>query len=102
MKIELRNVDLLRSTFQVYQLTNVYKSRGGQSFRDRRDNLISTLRSQYKNYSKEVDREVFEALIELYAEKIPEKFAPGFFKDLDAAKLSEEVRSEQRRVGEEW
>lgn len=91
MEIVLRNVDLLRSTFQVYQLTNVYKSRGAQSFLDRRDNLISTLRSQYKNYSKEVDREVFEALIELYAEKIPEKFAPGFFKDLDAAKLSEEV-----------
>lgn len=91
MEIVLRNVDLLRSTFQVYQLTNVYKSRGAQSFLDRRDNLISTLRSQYKNYSKEVDREVFEALIELYAEKIPKKFAPGFFKDLDAAKLSEEV-----------
>lgn len=91
MEIVLRNVDLLRNTFQVYQLTNVYKSRGAQSFLDRRDNLISSLRGQYKNYNREVDREVFEALIALYAEKIPAKFSPEFFRTLDETKLTEEV-----------
>lgn len=94
MEIVLRNVDLLRSGFQVYQLSNVYQSRGARSFQDRRDNLISSLRGQYKNYNKDVDLEVFEALIALYAEKIPAKFSPDFFRDLDESRLTEEVYSQ--------
>lgn len=99
MEIVLRNVDLLRNAFQVYQLSNVYKSRGAQSFLDRRDNLVASLQGQYKNYSKEVDREVFEALIALYAEKIPARFSPDFFTGLDEKSLTEEVYSQSAFTG---
>ncbi|MEO6684218.1 MAG: S46 family peptidase, partial [Ginsengibacter sp.] len=87
----LRNVELMKNAFQVYQLVNLYKSRGAQSFKDRRDNLINSMQGQYKNYSAKVDREIFETLIALYAEKIPGQFKPDVLNRPDVAKLTQEV-----------
>src|SRR5690554_74068 len=87
----LRNVELLSNAFQVYQLKQVYKNRGTQSFEDRRDNLIASMENRYKNYNKQVDKEVFGALIAFYAEKVPEQFLPASFKNLDAESLTENV-----------
>src|SRR5690554_3964852 len=69
----LRNVELLSNAFQVYQLKQVYKNRGAQSFEDRRDNLVASMENRYKNYNKQVDKEVFGALIAFYAEKVPKR-----------------------------
>lgn len=91
MEVVLRNSDLLRNAFQVFQLSNSYKMRGDQSFADRRDNLLKSLKGQYKNYDKTVDREIFEALIDFYIEKVPERFLPESLKDVDVTALTEVV-----------
>src|SRR5690606_20611679 len=75
----LRNVELLTTAFQTYQLMQVYENRGAQSFDDRRNNLIASMNVKYRDYSSKVDKEVFEALIALYAEKVDAQFLPTSF-----------------------
>ncbi len=87
----MRNVELLRTAFQLYQLKNTYDSKGAQSFEDRRDNLMPGLEGQYKDYSKKVDEDVFEALIDLYAKNLPPQFLPESFKNLNAGMLTNTV-----------
>lgn len=87
----LRNVDILRNAFQAYQLVNLYKNRGAQSFNDRKDNLIKTMEANYKNYNKQVDQEIFEKLIGLYAGNVPETFKPASLINPDVERLTKEV-----------
>lgn len=87
----IRNVELLRFAYQAYQLKQVYENNGEQSFQDRRDNLLGSLKSQYKDYNKQLDKEVFEALIELYAQNVPSQFLPDSFNNLNVASLTENV-----------
>lgn len=94
----IRNGELLRFAFQTYQLKNTYKQRGEQAFMDRKENLLKSLNSQYKNFSNQVDQEVFEALIALYAKEVPDQFLPKSFKNLDAQKLTNEVYSKSAFV----
>src|SRR5690554_6713969 len=93
LETALRNVELLRTAFQTYQLKNSYEMRGDQSFADRRDNFLASARVRYNDYSPQVDEEVFGALVALYAEKVPDQFLPGSFKGLDFEKLTENVYS---------
>ncbi|AFL81456.1 Peptidase S46 [Aequorivita sublithincola DSM 14238] len=87
----LRNVELLRIAYQTYQLKQAYENRGAQSFEDRRNNLIERAESHYKDYSKQVDEEVFEALIALYVKNVQPQFLPDFFKNLNAQSLTNSV-----------
>ena len=87
----MRNVELLRTAYQAYQLKQVYENRGAQSFNDRRNNMVDRLEGEYKNYSKQVDKEVFEALIALYAKGVPQQFLPASFKTMNAQQLTENV-----------
>lgn len=89
----LRNVELLRTAFQTYQLKQAYENRGEQSFNDRRNNLIASMNVKYKDYSNQVDKDVFEALISLYAEKVDERFLPASFKNMNVKQLTEDVYS---------
>lgn len=93
METVLRNVELLRTAFQTYQLKQAYENRGEQSFEDRRDNLVASMESKYKDYSKKVDKEVFEALIALYAEKVHAQFLPESFKGMNVKSTTENVYS---------
>lgn len=87
----LRNIELMKHAFQTYQLVNLYKSRGGQAFNDRKNNFLQSMEATYKNYSKKVDQEVFESLVNLYKENVPEQFSPQILNDVDVAKLTQEV-----------
>ena len=91
METVLRNVELLKNAFQVYQLKQAYENRGAQSFEDRRDNMVASLEGKYKDYSNKVDRDVFEALIALYSKKVPQQFLPESFTNMDAKALAENV-----------
>lgn len=93
LETALRNVELLTTAFQVYQLKQAYENRGEQSFNDRRDNLIASMNVKYKDYSSKVDKDVFEVLIALYAEKVDERFLPDSFKNMDVERLTEDVYS---------
>lgn len=91
LETTLRNVELLRNAYQAYQLVQVFENKGEQSFEDRRNNMVERMSGQYKNYSKKVDEEVFEALIALYAEKVPAEFLPVSFKNIDVQNLTKDV-----------
>jgi hypothetical protein len=75
-EVVLRNSEILSFAYRLYQLEQVYNTKGEQSFNDRKNNLISGFGSIYKDYSAQVDEKVFEQLIGLYATKSPKQFLP--------------------------
>lgn len=90
-EVVLRNTELLSTGYKLYQLEEVYKSKGEQSFNDRKNNLIAGLADFYKNFNATVDEKVFEQLIELYATKSPKQFLPKGLVNVNAKNLASEV-----------
>lgn len=96
LKLEafIRNVELLKNGFQLYQLEQVLQNRGEQSFNDRKANLLENLKASYKDYNANVDEKVFEKVIEFYAQNTPKEFLPKDFISKDKAKLTQEIYSQ--------
>jgi len=87
----LRNTELLTVTYKMYQLEQLYNSKGEQAFIDRKNNLIAGLGDFYKDFNKRVDEKVFEQLIDLYVNKSPKQFLPSRLMQADIIKLTSEV-----------
>lgn len=66
-----RNTELLNLGFQLYNLERTYEVRGEQSFLDRKTNLLKGMPDFYKNYNNNVDKGVFDKLMQLYIDKSP-------------------------------
>jgi len=92
-EVVLRNTELLSVAFKLYQLEQVYKANGEQSFTDRKNNLVNSLAGFYKNFNSNLDQNVFEQLIDLYAKKSPKEFLPPSIVNVDATKLASEIYS---------
>lgn len=90
-EVVLRNTELLTIGYRLYQLEQVYNSRGEQSFKDRKEATIKALEETYKDFNATVDEKVFEQLIELYATKAPKQFLPETLKNADYKKLTDRV-----------
>ena len=80
----------------MYQLEQVYKSKGEQAFTDRKNNLVSGLADFYKNFNAAVDEKVFEQLIALYATKSPKQFLPKSLENIDAKNLATTLYTNSR------
>jgi len=87
----LRNTELLSTTYKLYQLEQIYNTKGEQAFTDRKNNLANGLGDFYKDFNKDVDEKVFEQLIDLYVNKSPKQFLPSSFSGIDPGKLTTEV-----------
>lgn len=87
----VRNVELLRNGFQLYQLEQALETRGEQSFTDRKANLLEDFKSSYKDYSAKVDENVFEKVIEFYADHMPEQFLTEGLQQKNKAQLTQEI-----------
>ncbi|AXG74186.1 S46 family peptidase [Flavobacterium arcticum] len=96
IEVAIRNTELLTIGYKLYQLEQVYNTRGEQSFTDRKNNTIASLESTYKDYSKQVDEKVFEQLIALYAEKSPAQFVPEELKNKDYSAFTKEVYTQSK------
>ncbi|TXK74006.1 S46 family peptidase [Mesonia sp. HuA40] len=90
----IRNVELLRTGFQLYQLEQVYNFRGEQSFNDRKNNFFKDTQSAYKDYSQKVDEKVFEKVLAFYAEEMPKEFLPDVYENIDLNKLTQQIYSQ--------
>ncbi|RRJ93266.1 S46 family peptidase [Paenimyroides tangerinum] len=90
-EVVLRNNELLSVGFRLYQLENTYKQNGEQAFNDRKENLIKGFEALYKDYNKKVDEDVFEQIIALYGKNAPANLTPAIIKNVDYAKLTDEV-----------
>jgi hypothetical protein len=90
-EIALRNTEILSVGYKLYQLEQILNSKGEQAFNDRKDNLSKGIDAFYKDYNAEVDANVFEQLIGIYAIKYPKQFVPESLNNVDATKLTHEV-----------
>ena len=91
-----RNTEMLSTGFKLYQLEQVYNSRGEQAFNDRKANLVTSLADFYKNFNASVDEKVFEQLIDLYATKSSKQFLPKGLVNVNAKNLASEVYSKSK------
>ena len=101
LEIALRNTELLSVTYKLYQLEQIYNTKGEQSFNDRRKNLAEGLGDFYKDFNKTVDEKVFEQLIDIYSKKYPKQFMPQGLTNIDAKKLSAEIYGESKTTSYE-
>ncbi|CAM3536661.1 hypothetical protein FSS13T_04170 [Flavobacterium saliperosum S13] len=82
-EVVLRNTEILNFGFRLYQLEQVYNTKGEQAFNDRKANLIAGFEPLYKDFNANVDEKVFEQLIDLYAKKSPQQFLPETVKNIN-------------------
>jgi hypothetical protein len=90
-EVVLRNTEMLTIGYKMYQLEQVYKTKGAQAFADRKDKLVTALGDTYKDFDKNVDEKVFEQLIQLCGTKVPKQFIPKALVGADYKKLTAEV-----------
>lgn len=90
------NTELLSVGYKLYQLEQVYKTKGEQSFTDRKNNLLTGQETFYKDFNATVDEKVFEQLIELYAAKSPKQFLPQSLMNVNAKNLATEIYSKSK------
>ncbi|UQD55119.1 S46 family peptidase [Flavobacterium sp. K5-23] len=95
-EVILRNTELPGIGFKLFQLEQVYNTKGEQSFTDRKNNLINSLDEFYKNFNPAVDEKVFEQLVELYATKSPKQFLPSNLTNVNSAKLATDIYSQSK------
>jgi len=92
-EVALRNTEILQNGYRLYQLEQVLKTKGEQAFTDRKNNLSNGIVDFYKDYNVNVDKNVFEQLIAIYAKRLPSQFLPNELKNLNASQLTTDVYS---------
>ena len=97
-EVALRNTEILNLGYKLYQLEQIYNTKGEQSFNDRRNNLINGLGDFYKDYNTTIDEKVFEKTIGIYANTYPKQFLPSTFENINAAVLANEVFTQSQLV----
>ena len=95
-EVVILNTELLSIGYKLYQLEQVFKTKGEQSFTDRKNNLITGQESFYKNFNAAVDQNVFEELMELFATKSPKQFLPQSLVNANAKTLASEIYSNSK------
>jgi len=90
-EVALRNTEILSVGYKLYQLEQLLNTKGEQSFTDRKNTLYKGIDDFYKDYNAEVDKNVFEQLVNLYATKSPKQFLPESLMNIDVAKLTNDV-----------
>ncbi len=97
-EVVLRNTELLSVGYKLYQLEQVYNSKGEQAFNDKKNNLITGLADFYKDFNSDVDQKVFEQLIHLYSTKSPKEFLPLNLSNIKANELANDIYSNSKLV----
>jgi hypothetical protein len=97
-EVVLRNTELLSVGYKLYQLEQIYNTKGEQSFTDRKNNLATGLDAFYKDFNPNVDEKVFEQLIELYVTKSPKQFLPPRLFNVNTKDLTAEIYTNSKLV----
>ncbi len=93
IEVVLRNTELLSVGYKLYQLEQIYNTKGEQAFTDRKNKLATGLGEFYKDFNAGVDEKVFEQLIALYAAKSPKPYLPSALLNIDTKQLTTDVYS---------
>lgn len=97
-EIALRNTELLSVGYKLYQLEQIYNSKGEQAFNDRRNNLINGLGDFYKDFNVNVDQKIFEQLITIYNEKYPNQFKTEDLKNINPSSTTTAIYNSSNLV----
>ncbi len=90
-EVVLRHTEILNFGYKLFQLEQVYHSKGEQSFNDRKKNLIESFEPLYKDFNAQVDEKVFEKLIDIYSKKSPQQFLPASLKEINATQVAADI-----------
>ena len=85
------NMDLLNFGYKLYQLEQVYNTKGEQAFNDRKTNLVNAFEGFYKEFNPIVDKAIFEQVINLYTTKSPKQFLPNSLSNINSVELASDV-----------
>ena len=91
-----RNTELLSSGYRLYQLEQVFAAKGEQAFTDRKAVLSNAMVDFYKDFNSQVDKNVFEKLIDLYATKSPKQFLPSTLNAINPSNLANDIYSNSK------
>lgn len=95
-----RNIELMRIAGIAQRLVSTYEQGGTEAYEGFKNRVLNFLEGFYKDYNPEIDREVFAALTELYAEKVGNKYTPAVLQNMapqvytNYAALSEDFYNE--------
>jgi hypothetical protein len=90
-EVVLRNTEILSFGYKLFQLEQVYNSKGEQAFNDRKKNLMESFEPLYKDFNAQVDEKVFEKLIDIYSKKSPQQFLPSNLKGINATEVASDI-----------
>lgn len=93
IEIVYRNNDMLKVGFLLNQLEQVYAKKGLYAFEEYKTKLMEDLEGIFKNYNKQVDKDVFKELITLYGTKAPKEFTPSTLQNVAYHDLADELYS---------
>ena len=94
----LRNAEILSVGNKLYQLEQLYQTKGEQAFDDRRTTLINGWGEFYAEFNPKVEQKVFEQLIDIYSKKYPKQFLPPTLQNIKAESLANEIFTESKLV----
>ncbi len=97
-EVVLKNTELLSVGYKLYQLEQVFNSKGEQAFIDRKNNLVTSLGDFYKNFNANVDEKVFEQLIGIYSKKVPLPFLPSSLSNINATDFATAIYGQSKLV----
>ena len=94
-EIVYRNIEILNATVRLFQFERqLIKS--PEKFEEARKKLLDSYKGFYKNYNADVDREVFEKLMQLYKDKSPANYLTPSVKNENVKELSKMVYEQSK------
>jgi hypothetical protein len=93
-----KNAEILTAGYKLYQLEQLYSSKGEKSFNERRTALINGWEEFYNEYNPAVDQKVFEELIAIYSLKYPKQFLPSSLENSNAQNVANTVFTKSELV----
>lgn len=92
-EVVTRNCELLQNGYKLVQLEQLLTNKGEQAFTDRKNALYKGIDAFYKEYNADLDRNVFEQVIGIYARRLPQQFLPNALSNLNAPQLTQDIYS---------
>ncbi|MES2410360.1 MAG: S46 family peptidase [Bacteroidota bacterium] len=97
----VKNAEILSVGYKLYQLEQLYKTKGEQAFNDRRNSLINGWGEFYSEFNPAVDQKVFTELISIYSKKYPKQFLPTSLENSNPENLGNNVFTKSQLVSYE-
>ena len=91
-EVVVRNVEILNASVKLYQFERKIL-KNPEKLEEERTKLLNSYKGFYKNYSAQVDKDVFNKLVTLYKEESPQAYLSESLKNADISELSKSIYS---------